>query len=355
MAQDGRGEIRIVHLSDTHLGFDLPVRPRTERPRRGEDFFANTKRALDYARAVCADVVIHTGDVFFRSRVPPAIVDRAYALFVSAVEHGPPLVIVPGNHERSRLPASLLLAHPRIHVLDRPRAVRFRAGNGFQGAICEVVGFPYHPEAGLRLGAFLDEAGMRGADVRVLALHQALEGARVGPAEFTFSRRDADVIRRDSVPPSVDLVLAGHVHRRQVLGLGPTRDIPGVHVGSIERTSYAEAPETKGFYDIRIRPDRPPEERVALRFKPLPARPLIEVDLREELSAEAARARALKAVRAAPARGVVRIRVAEGLLGAVTTTELRQAAREAPGQDDLIVAVAPAFGAPALAEAAAEE
>jgi DNA repair exonuclease SbcCD nuclease subunit len=38
--------IRILLIADTHLGFDLPFRPRIKRRRRGLDFFANFERAL---------------------------------------------------------------------------------------------------------------------------------------------------------------------------------------------------------------------------------------------------------------------------------------------------------------------
>src|SRR5687767_3223042 len=109
--------MRIVFLSDTHLGFDLPARPRVEKRRRGEDFFANVDRVLDFAAGDAtgtrADLVLHGGDVFFRSRVPPFVVDRAYERFARFVtETGIPLGIIAGNHDRSRLPSSLLLAHP---------------------------------------------------------------------------------------------------------------------------------------------------------------------------------------------------------------------------------------------------
>jgi DNA repair exonuclease SbcCD nuclease subunit len=37
--------IKVLLLADTHLGFDLPSRPRSERRRRGPDFFAMTRLA----------------------------------------------------------------------------------------------------------------------------------------------------------------------------------------------------------------------------------------------------------------------------------------------------------------------
>ena len=41
--------IRVLFVSDTHLGFDLPRRPRVTRRRRGPDFFANFEKAIEWS------------------------------------------------------------------------------------------------------------------------------------------------------------------------------------------------------------------------------------------------------------------------------------------------------------------
>ena len=66
-------DIRILLLADSHLGFDLPARPRIARRRRGHDFQANYATALEPALAGEVDVVVHGGDVFLRSRVAPSL------------------------------------------------------------------------------------------------------------------------------------------------------------------------------------------------------------------------------------------------------------------------------------------
>jgi len=43
--------VRLLLIADTHLGFDLPVRPRVARRRRGHDFIANYRAALAPALA----------------------------------------------------------------------------------------------------------------------------------------------------------------------------------------------------------------------------------------------------------------------------------------------------------------
>ena len=65
-----REPMRVLFVSDTHLGFDLPARPRVDRRRRGPDFFACFERALEPALRGEADVVVHGGDLLYRSRVP---------------------------------------------------------------------------------------------------------------------------------------------------------------------------------------------------------------------------------------------------------------------------------------------
>jgi len=270
--------IRILLCADTHLGFDLPLRARVERRHRGPDFFENFQRVLDRARERRADLLVHGGDLFFRSRVPAAIVDRAYAMLERLASDGIPIVIVPGNHERSNLPASLWLAHPRIHVLADPRTIVFDVG----GMRVAVAGFPSVREGVRpRFPSLLEATGWREneAGLRLLVLHQAIEGAQVGPTGYTF-RHGADVIPRAALPPEFDAVLAGHIHRAQILYRSrPDRSfLPVVYPGSTERTSFAERLETKGFYEIEAVP-RPERGRpgLAFEFVPLPARPMVEI------------------------------------------------------------------------------
>ena len=60
--------VRILFLADTHLGFDLPLHPRVERRRRGDDFFANFRLALEPALRGEVNLVLHGGDIFFSSQ-----------------------------------------------------------------------------------------------------------------------------------------------------------------------------------------------------------------------------------------------------------------------------------------------
>jgi DNA repair protein SbcD/Mre11 len=161
----------------------------------------------------------------------------------------------------------------------------------------------------------IEHRGRRPESRPPLCIHHCVEGATVGPHDFTFTTGD-DVIGAGDVPSDFNVVLSGHIHRHQVLMTDlrhrPVKT-PVLYPGSIERTSFAEAGETKGFMLVRLGADEH-EPRVRWEFRRLPARPM----LREELAVDAMDAGTLEAaVRAiitvAPPDAVLSIRIAGAL------------------------------------------
>ena len=106
--------IRILFLADTHLGFDYPFKPRVQRRRRGPDFFRNFDLALQRAHRGEVDLVVHGGDIFYRSKIPARLVEMAFEPLKAVADTGVPVYVVPGNHERSSIPYHILAAHPDI-------------------------------------------------------------------------------------------------------------------------------------------------------------------------------------------------------------------------------------------------
>ncbi|MFH2010051.1 MAG: metallophosphoesterase [bacterium] len=303
--------VRVLLLADTHLGFDLPLRPRVQRRRRGPDFFANTERALEPALRGEVDLVVHGGDVLYRSKVRAQLVQQAFEPLLRVADGGVPVVVVPGNHERSAIPYPLLVAHPRLFLLDRPDTIRLTL-NGVRVALS---GFPC-VRNGIqgRFSELLAQTGWqdRGANVRLLCLHQTVEGARVGPAGYTF-RRGPDIIRGRDIPPGFAAVLAGHIHRHQVL----TADLsqrplaaPVLYPGAIERTSSAERDEDKGVLELELAPDASTGGRLERwRFRRLPARPWRDLSVAVNgLGSDVVRSKLRKALSELEPDAVVRVR-----------------------------------------------
>lgn len=271
--------IRILLLADTHLGFDLPVNPRVNRRRRGHDFLANFASALQPALSGDVDLVVHGGDVFNRSRPPSSVVWQAFEPLKRVADRGVPVYVVPGNHERGRLPHLRFAQHPRIHIFDQPRT--FVAD--VRGIRVALAGFPSERDAvRRRFNDLVADTGHHDvdADLRLLCLHQCVEGATVGPASYTFTTAP-DVIRASDIPSGFAALLSGHIHRHQVLTTdlrGRSMTAPVLYPGSIERTSIAEADEAKGYMIVELKRERD-RVNVTWRFHELPARPLVRHDL----------------------------------------------------------------------------
>ncbi len=333
--------LRVLLVADTHLGFDLPDRPRGDRTRRGEDFFACFRQALEPARRGEVDVVVHGGDLLYRSRVSARLVSRALEPLLEVADLGVPVLLVPGNHERSSLPYPLLAAHAHLHVFDRPRTISLEA-NGMRAAFS---GFPCErDEVAARLPSLLaaTRADDEAADVRLLCLHQTVEGARVGPAGFTF-RSGADVIPGSQLPSGYAAVLAGHIHRHQVLTrdlAGRTLPTPVIYPGSVERTSFAEREEVKGYVTLDLAADAGHGGRLAAwRFHELPARPMrgYTIDARG-LEREALSRYIAAILRDEPDNAVVKLRVL-GPLAAGAGEALRVASLRRLHPSEMIVSV----------------
>ena len=302
--------IRILLLADTHLGFDLPVNPRVNRRRRGHDFQANFVAALQPALTGDVDLVVHGGDVFNRSRPPSSVVWQAFEPLKLVADRGVPVYIVPGNHERGRLPHLRFAQHPHIHIFDEPRTFVMTV----RGARVAIAGVPSERDEVRRKFKDLVAATSHHAveaDLRLLCLHQCVEGATVGPANYTFTTAP-DVIRAGDIPSGFAAVLSGHIHRRQVLTTdlrGRSLPAPVLYPGSIERTSIAEADEQKGYMIVELKPEG---ERVdvAWNFHALPARPLVRHDLQlDGLGAPQVESTIRTLVATSPADAVISVRV----------------------------------------------
>ena len=255
--------------------------------------------------------MVHGGDLLYRSRVPPALVHRALEPLLRVARRGVPVFLVPGNHERSALPYPILGAYPSLFLFDRPRTFVSEVA-GFRVAI---GGFPFAWDVRARFSRLLLQTGLLGApaDIRLLCIHQAVEGARVGPANFTFRHGD-DVIRASELPAGIAAVLSGHIHRAQVLRVdlaGRELRAPVVYPGSVERTSFAERDEPKGCLRLELGMEGKPGGRLLrLRWQALPARPMVQIELDVgEQDAEALEAQVRRRLGELPADAVVRLRV----------------------------------------------
>jgi len=293
------------------------------------------------------DLVIHGGDVFHRSRALPSLAFQALRPLVEVAESGLPVFIVPGNHERSRIPHERFAAHPNLHIFRQPGTIVAEVGRHRVA----LSGFPYQRHrVREHFPRVLEETGWsrEEADVRLLCMHHCVEGATVGPADYTF-RSAPDVIRGADLPRGFAAVLSGHIHRHQILRRdlrGRILPSPVFYPGSTERTAFAEMGEEKGYLVLEVAPGCGGGRLVRHTFVTLPARPMLQRDLHPPTrtggtwNREALDRQLLDALSTVPGDAVLRIRIHGRLPGGleplVGAARLR---RMAPDEMNLDVVV----------------
>ena len=262
---------KILFCSDTHLGFDYPIRPRIKRRRRGIDFFQNFDFILQKAVTEKVDILIHGGDLFFRSKIPAKIIDITYEKLYKIAEKNIQIIIIPGNHERSILPQSILLNHPNIHIAIEPQVFHFP----FSNMSISVTGIPFIRSHLKEI--FSDMIKKLRSEIfhehfNILCLHQLVEDSRVQNHVF---RSGENILPKSIFPDYFDLVLSGHIHRQQILQLSNSKLF---YAGSVERTSFREMDEAKGFFIFHL--DR---KSYQFKFLVLPTRQMVVLKVPDEI------------------------------------------------------------------------
>ena len=282
------------------------------RRRRGPDFFQNYFRSLQPALNGDVDIVIHGGDVFFRSRVFPKIVHEAFQPLIAIADKGIPVYLVPGNHERSNIPVTLLETHRNIHIFDQPKTFVLET----KGRNISLSGFPFYRSAIRKnFETILNRTDFqkKEADVRLLCMRQSVEGAQVGVQNYTFRNGD-DVIRGSQIPGDYAAILSGHIHRFQML----KKDLAGrelkarvFYPGAIEQTSFAERSETKGNLIFEIWGS---ENNLKWKFVELLTRPMMVISIKNNFQNFAQLRRSLRdKIENLPPNSIVQIRILPNL------------------------------------------
>lgn len=259
--------LKFIHTADTHLGFEITRITQSHplgRWKRADTILKNFLTVLEHAGDMGADLFIHSGDLFNKYYIPREILDELVRPVFALAKAGTRILIIPGNHERSEFPLDLFHGSRGIFVFDQPKSLLFNL-NGYSVGI---AGFPFirkdSKRTFLRAMEETEYHHLR-SDFNLLITHQVFDQACVGPAGFVFKTGRQDTVSRETVPPDFEYIAAGHIHRFQILDHPLKPGIKFVYPGSIQRVSFAEMHEDKGFIEAEVL-----NNRIETRFIPLP-------------------------------------------------------------------------------------
>ncbi len=202
--------MRLVHLSDLHLGFRQYQRQTSAGINQREaDVAKSFVRAIDRVIELAPEVVLIGGDVFHTVRPTNTAILHAFNQFARLVQALPntKVVIAAGNHDMPRSSETIcilrLFAAPLgIHVADR-EAKRFT----FDDLGLAVLAVPDLPPGTVD---FAPDPAFRH---NVLLLHGEVQGALPQAARGEHPDRAAMQIPVDEIArPGWDYVALGHYH-----------------------------------------------------------------------------------------------------------------------------------------------
>jgi len=219
--------MRLVHLSDLHLGYRQYQRLTPGGVNQREaDVAATFRTAIDRVIELAPDIVILAGDIFHSVRPTNQAILHAFMQFSRLAQSLPNavIVIVAGNHDTPRTSETggilQLFSQLGLHVVDRaPQRVSFFDGRVSILAVPDVDG--------VEIPKFDPD---RDAEYNVLVVHGEVRG--FVPESFSASNRAAVEFAKEDIGASKwDYVALGHYHVYQEIE-------PNVfYSGSIDYTS----------------------------------------------------------------------------------------------------------------------
>lgn len=224
--------MKFIAVGDTHFGLRVGRTPTAR-----NSFFQYVRdqfsKVVQSAISSKVDYFFHTGDIFNRSKPKREEIDYFYSQIEKLLVHGIKVVLVPGNHDRSSIPDSLLnyfysgltIANS-FSIIETPEVF--------------IYAFPYerfNPES--IASKILDHQSSHRKPNLVLC-HQTFRGSWFGPHQFVF-HHGVDLFEPHWFSANT-IVLTGHIHRAQQVS-----DSNVFYTGSLIRTSFAESIEPKGY------------------------------------------------------------------------------------------------------------
>lgn len=281
---------RIAFTADWHIdSYGAKVDPMTGLNARLVDFLRTAEwLAHEAENRDCAGLVV-AGDLTERRHPAPWLVARIRQALDEFA--GGRQVLLRGNHDgeiADRSIVDVLEGGIRLGI-TRPRNVLvgdvvlsciphvdrhwLRAQPGFEHVPdAEVFGILAEQIVTIARGLYAEAQEHLANRAHVLVLHQTLAGALMSETQRAFLgdlQTVVDAVALGAI--GFEAVIAGHLHRHQVVVDGPC---PVIYPGSIERVDFGEEHERKGFIVADVAPGQ-----FVWEFVETPARRFFTLDL----------------------------------------------------------------------------
>lgn len=235
--------MRILHFSDTHLGYqDLDKTASTGINLREQDFYDSFTSVIDAAIENPPDLIVHSGDFFHR----PSPTNRAMTFALEQLKrleaHKLPIVVIAGNHETPRT----IYTSPILRAMKTIKGVYPIFGQAYETV--EVDGIVVHGLPHINdvktLFEEMDRIEPVADKFNILMLHTSIgkDYMMEEYGEQLYPKERLDLLDR------FDYVALGHWHNFQQVKKLKT----AWYCGSTERMSDTETGKEKGYCVLEL-------------------------------------------------------------------------------------------------------
>ena len=255
--------MKILHVSDTHLGYSA-YRKATEDGinQREMDIYDAFEQFVEYAIKTKPDIIIHAGDLFDSVRPNNRAITFAIKQFVKLSKKKIPVIIIAGNHEHPKLRETGHIFQIFDHIKNvypiydaKYDKVEFKKEKILIHAIPQCNSKKEFDEELKKLKPNKD------FDYNIFVTHGAITGIR----EFSMNEFNELIISKNALKKDFDYIALGHYHKH-------TKIADNVfYSGSIESLSFSDADEKKGFIELELS-----KGKVKQNFIEIATRPMID-------------------------------------------------------------------------------
>ncbi len=235
--------MRIIHLSDTHLGFSdyNRIEPGSGINARELDVYNAFNQVIEHVLKTKPDVIVHAGDLFDSVRPSNRAILELFRQLSKLASANIPVILVAGNHSTPRHPATgsifrLIEFFPNVYtacdgklkVVEIGDAKFHLLPHAYDETMLSQNLHQLAPDKGFRFNVLVTHAG-----IREIAGHYG--------AEFKDQTIPLSVLKR-----GFDYVALGHYHKFMKV------TEQAYYSGSPERLSFNEANDPKGFIELNL-------------------------------------------------------------------------------------------------------
>lgn len=296
--------MKILHTADIHIGYESHGRidPETGLNSRLLDFKYCFQFMVEKALEEDIDAFLFCGDAYYNTN-PTTTQQKIFAECLRPIsDAGIPIIMITGNHDqpisfgKATSIAIFQYLDGNVHLYEQPKIDTIQTKSG----ALQLIALPWPIRSKMlskedhrlktpaEIRVFIEEMYIKFVNAAekqlkpelptILAAHLTVHGAEMGGSERTSTiQHDPTFTVGDLARPYIDYVALGHIHRFQDRNEG--HHPPVVYSSSIERISYKEKDDQKGFVIVEINPNESGKQETHYRFIETPARQFIGFDV----------------------------------------------------------------------------